>query len=129
MATNSSPARTVRESIETPATQATGSSPAPALTPSAPATCAIVHRINASRGLLYADTPRIGLFSPYLRAPPFASLLLARAPSPQFPAKVDKRATCQTRSLFLAPPYRFPPVSRHTLARLGRAVRHRGRQN
>src|SRR5271168_2541465 len=74
MATNSSPARTVRESIETPATRATGSSPAPGLTPRAPATCAIVHRINASRGLLYADTPRIGLFSPYFEGSSFCEL-------------------------------------------------------
>src|SRR5580692_11904843 len=74
MATNSSPRRNVRESIETPATRARGSSPVPAPTPRAPATCAIVHRINASRGLLYADTPRIGLFSPYFEGSSFREL-------------------------------------------------------
>src|ERR1700676_4988745 len=129
MAKNSSPVRSVRESIETPATRATGSSPVPALTPRAPATCAIVHRINASRGLLYADTPCIGLFSPCFEGSSFRELTPGSAPSPCFLAKLDKRATCQTLSRFLALQYRFRLASRHTLVRARPAALHCGRQN
>src|ERR1700723_2842492 len=50
MAINSSPGRTVRESIDTPATPATGSSPAGIATPSASATSATRHRIRSPTG-------------------------------------------------------------------------------
>src|SRR2546425_8087331 len=65
MATNSSPARIVRESIETPATRARASSPVPGRVPRAPATCAIVHRISSSKGSSYPSTPRLVLFSSF----------------------------------------------------------------
>src|SRR3984957_19417303 len=50
MAINSSPGRTVRESIDTPATLATGSRPAGIGTPSASATSATRHRIRSPTG-------------------------------------------------------------------------------
>src|SRR3984957_7757384 len=50
MAINSSPGRTVRESIDTPATPATGSRPAGNGTPSASATSATRHRIRSPTG-------------------------------------------------------------------------------
>src|SRR5579862_9087888 len=50
MAINSSPGRTVRESIDTPATPATGSRPAGTGTPSASATSATRHRIRSPTG-------------------------------------------------------------------------------
>src|SRR5271166_858255 len=52
MAMNSSPARIVRESIETPASRAKGSIPCPLLPATASATCATVHRIVSSKGWL-----------------------------------------------------------------------------
>src|SRR5579862_1683634 len=50
MAINSSPGRTVRESIDTPATPATGSRPAGTGTPSASATSATRHGIRSPTG-------------------------------------------------------------------------------
>src|SRR6201993_4767252 len=50
MAINGSPGRTVRESIDTPPTPATGSRPAGAGTPSASATSATRHRIRSPTG-------------------------------------------------------------------------------
>src|SRR5882724_8540994 len=64
MAINSSPGRTERESIETPASRATGSSPAPVRANKTLATCAIVHRINASESSPYGHTPGFAVCSP-----------------------------------------------------------------
>src|ERR1700741_992471 len=73
MAMNSSPARIVRESIETPASRATGSRPCPRLPATASATCVTVHRIVASKSLLAPEFGRsvhfvrsvlLGAFSP-----------------------------------------------------------------
>src|SRR5271170_15826 len=56
MATNSSPARIVRESIETPASRAMGSTPSPRLPSTASATCVSVHRIISSKDLLFPSS-------------------------------------------------------------------------
>src|SRR6516162_2195977 len=75
MATNSSPARILRESIETPASRATGSTPSPHLPATASATSVTVHRIVASenlpvsrfgRGVHLVHAARLGAFSPVL---------------------------------------------------------------
>src|ERR1700681_8882 len=52
MAMNSSPGRTERESIETPASRATGSIAPPGLAPTAAAICAIVQSIRSSADLV-----------------------------------------------------------------------------
>src|ERR1700692_2759777 len=62
MAMNSSPGRTVRESIETPASRATGSSAPPGLEPTAAAICAIVQSIKSSADLVYVQKPGIALY-------------------------------------------------------------------
>src|SRR5712692_10636990 len=69
MATNSSPGPTVRESIETPANRARGSSPGGGATPKARATSSSVHRI-ASSG---AWVPRVSSHPQRLCFPPGAA--------------------------------------------------------
>src|ERR1700730_7791381 len=65
MAMNSSPGRTARESIETPASRATGSSAPPGLEPTAAAICAIVQSIKSSADLVCVQRPGIALYLPF----------------------------------------------------------------
>src|SRR4029077_8805483 len=62
MAMNSSPGRIVRESIETPASRATGSSAPPGLEPTAAAICAIVQSIRSSADLVCLQKSGIALY-------------------------------------------------------------------
>src|ERR1700688_1569196 len=62
MAMNSSPGRTVRESIETPASRAMGSSAPPGLEPTAAAICAIVQSIKSSADLVCVQKQGIALY-------------------------------------------------------------------
>src|SRR4029077_7066432 len=66
MAMNNSPARIVRESIETPATRARGLSPAPSTASIGSETCRSIHRINSLKSWRYEDTAHVGAFSPFL---------------------------------------------------------------
>src|SRR6266566_3848678 len=104
MATNSSPARIARESIDTPASRARGSSPAPGRVPKAPATCAIVpHKLLKGLVLVQYRTAR-SVFN-VLRAPPLVRPAFGRPvlPGARAPSLLprNKRARCQTR--FSAP--------------------------
>src|SRR2546428_4789917 len=106
MAMNSSPARIVRESIDTPAAQAKGSSPAPARVPSAPATCAIVHRISSSKDSSYSSILRFGVFSTF-EGSSFQEVRHWPVPACRDPSALvhklrDKRARCQTLSRLVA---------------------------
>src|ERR1700730_470402 len=65
MAMNSSPGRTVRESIETRASRATGSSAPPGREPTAAAICAIVQSIKSSADLVCVQRPGIALYLPF----------------------------------------------------------------
>src|SRR3984893_14167494 len=65
MAMNSSPGRTVRESIETRASRATGSSAPPGREPTAAAICAIVQSIKSSADLVCVQRPGIVLYLPF----------------------------------------------------------------
>src|ERR1700741_1171182 len=114
MAMNSSPARIVRESIETPASRATGSRPCPRLPATASATCVTVHRIVASKSLLAPEFGRsvhfvrsvlLGAFSP-VEGSSFVCESLPLARSPPFlalPARA-RAFTCQTLFGLLAAP-------------------------
>src|SRR6202140_4576724 len=62
MAMNSTPGRIVRESIETPASRATGSSAPPGLEPTAAAICAIVQSIRSSADLVCVQQQAIALY-------------------------------------------------------------------
>src|ERR1700686_2383758 len=62
MAMNSSPGRIVRESIETPASRATGSSAPPGLEPTAAAICAIVQSIKSSADLVCVQKQAIAMY-------------------------------------------------------------------
>src|SRR3984893_5683374 len=62
MAMNSSPGRTARESIETPASRARGSSAPPGVEPSAAAICAIVQSIKSSADLVWVQRPGFALY-------------------------------------------------------------------
>src|SRR3974390_455920 len=108
MAMNSSPARSVRESIDTPATQAMASSPLPRLPATASATCVTVHRIVASIGWLsqgFVPMP-IALLRAFSEGSSFVrhSPLWLASPRHSFAQLLDKRATCQT----LRHPSAFP---------------------
>src|SRR5713101_10047378 len=79
MAKNNSPARTDRESIETPATRDKGSSPEGGATRKAPATSVSVHRIASSMNWVSPASgipPPLGL--PTVRVPRHGLLLRAR---------------------------------------------------
>src|SRR6266849_5761667 len=104
MAKNTSPARTDRESIETPATRAKGSSPEGGATRKAPATSASVHRIASSMNWVSPASgvpPPLGL--PTVRVPRHGLLLRARcqtligatpsAPLPASPTPAYDRST------------------------------------
>src|SRR4029077_4309783 len=65
MAMNNSPGRTVRESIETPASRARGSSAPPGLEPTAAAICAIVQSIKSSADLVCVQKPGIATYLPF----------------------------------------------------------------
>src|SRR5206468_7486378 len=104
MAINSSPGRTERESIETPASRARGSSPAPVRATKTLATCAIVHRINASESSPYGHTAGFAVCSPVAGLLLYYLTLACRgysatpSPASHEPAV---RAGCQTpRPLF-----------------------------
>src|SRR6266481_401632 len=92
MAKNSSPARIVRESIETPATRARGSSPAPGAASIGSEICRSVHRINSSKSWRYEDTAHVGQFSPFEGS---SLVRVTTARSASLPLSI-KRATCQT---------------------------------
>src|SRR5262249_55349662 len=105
MATNSSPARMVRESIETPASRATGSRPTPRLPATASATCVTVHRIVASenlpvsgfgRGLHLVRSARLGAFSPVRGSSLIYESLLWAATCCWCHARERRRLACRT---------------------------------
>ena len=93
---NSSPARIVRESIETPATRATGSSPRPR-----PSTQSVSHLCNRpphkflKEFALTQDTARDRSVFTVLRAPPYVRVNYGLRPSASSTLLI-KRARCQT---------------------------------
>src|SRR5258708_30064461 len=100
MAKNNSPARTDRESIETPATRARGSSPEGGATRKAPATSVSVHRIASSMNWV---SPASGipppLELPTVRVPRHGLLLRARCQTlvgatPAAPLPARHRRAC-----------------------------------
>src|SRR6516162_6737000 len=110
MATNSSPARIVRESIETPASRARGSRAGPRFPATASATCVTVHRIVASehllvsgfgRGVHLVRTALLGAFSPVEGSSLiYESFLWPVRRAGRFDARGPERITCPTCSAF-----------------------------
>src|SRR5271157_1253809 len=107
MATKSSPERSVRESIETPASRARGSSPCPGFPATASATCVSVHRIVASiswlspgfgRSVHLVRKAHLCAFSPVEGSSFRLVCELLRWLAGPRPTSADERATCQILS-------------------------------
>src|SRR5260370_8234690 len=117
MAKNRSPARTDRESIETPATRARGSSPEGGATRKAPATSVSVHRIASSMNWVSPASgiaPPLGL--PTVRVPRHGLLLRARCqtlvgatPAAPLPARQSQACDRSRLGSFHGP---CPPAAR-----------------